>query len=211
LVCQDEKSVVTVCSDLTHTFCPECIQGYIVANLGDQQQYPMKCLANQVGCDQLNLQGIVRAVLSDEQFEIVERRTLESALGPGLVARCDACGYLNYAGHARPNGSGRCTRCRIVFCRNCGICEPCHLSMTCEAYRARNTPPDPQTLPDAVLQGRVARMCGQCRCGPVVNYACSNLATHNNDRPFTNHCSNCGWFDRNWGNWPEWDGIYGPH
>ena len=39
--------------------------------------------------------------------------------------------------------------------------------------------------------------------------ACSNLATHNSDtsRRRANHCPRCNWFDRNWNNWPEWDGI----
>jgi len=59
---------------------------------------------------------------------------------------------------------------------------------------------------------RRARMCGRCRAGPIINEACSNLATHNNDsRRRANHCPRCSWFDRNWNNWPEWDGVYGPH
>ncbi|CAK9016509.1 Hypothetical protein SCF082_LOCUS13226 [Durusdinium trenchii] len=58
-----------------------------------------------------------------------------------------------------------------------------------------------------------ARMCRRCRAGPIMNDACSNLATHNRDghRRRVNHCPRCGWFDRNWHHWPEWDGIYGPH
>ena len=59
-----------------------------------------------------------------------------------------------------------------------------------------------------------ARMCRRCRSGPVMNENCSNLATHNRDtvnRRNANHCPRCGWFDRNWQNWPEWDGIDGPH
>eukprot|EP00434_Breviolum_minutum_P020242 symbB.v1.2.017850.t1/scaffold1401.1/size121277/3 len=57
-----------------------------------------------------------------------------------------------------------------------------------------------------------ARMCGRCRAGPIMNDACSNLATHNRDqRRRANHCPRCNWFDRNWNKWPEWDGIYGPH
>lgn len=60
---------------------------------------------------------------------------------------------------------------------------------------------------------RRARMCGRCRAGPIMNDACSNLATHNSDssRRRANHCPRCNWFDRNWNNWPEWDGVYGPH
>ena len=59
-----------------------------------------------------------------------------------------------------------------------------------------------------------ARMCRRCRAGPIMNENCNNLATHNRDtvnRRNANHCPRCGWFDRNWHNWPEWDGIYGPH
>jgi len=66
------------------------------------------------------------------------------------------------------------------------------------------------------------RMCGRCKTGPIENFACSDLAAHNDtstsfkgntvaatSRP--NDCPNCGWFDGNWHNWPMWDGIHGPH
>jgi rubrerythrin len=66
------------------------------------------------------------------------------------------------------------------------------------------------------------RMCGRCKTGPIENFACSDLAAHNDtstsykgntvaatSRP--NDCPNCGWFDENWHNWPMWDGIHGPH
>ena len=66
------------------------------------------------------------------------------------------------------------------------------------------------------------RMCGQCKAGPIVNHACSDLASHNTSdtsykgksvaskaRP--NDCPNCGWFDSDWHKWPRWDGVYGPH
>ncbi|CAJ1342649.1 unnamed protein product [Effrenium voratum] len=59
-----------------------------------------------------------------------------------------------------------------------------------------------------------ARMCRRCRAGPIMNDHCGNLATHNRDpgrRRNANHCPRCGWFDKLWQNWPEWDGIYGAH
>jgi len=56
-----------------------------------------------------------------------------------------------------------------------------------------------------------ARMCRRCRAGPFMNDRCSDLARHNRDRRFRNHCPHCRWFDANWTNWPVWDGIYGPH
>jgi hypothetical protein len=58
------------------------------------------------------------------------------------------------------------------------------------------------------------RMCRQCKAGPVVNYACSDLNAHNNAqttykgytvrataRP--NNCPNCNWFSARWHDWPR--------
>mmetsp|Transcript_4538 Transcript_4538/g.6801 ORF Transcript_4538/g.6801 Transcript_4538/m.6801 type:complete len:1001 (-) Transcript_4538:122-3124(-) len=66
------------------------------------------------------------------------------------------------------------------------------------------------------------RMCGRCKAGPIENFACADLAAHNDtgttykgnavaarERP--NHCPNCNWFDPDWRKWPMWDGVYGPH
>jgi hypothetical protein len=56
------------------------------------------------------------------------------------------------------------------------------------------------------------RMCRKCRAGPVTNDHCSNLQTHNNDAPGgANRCRSCGWFSKEWHDWPMWDGVFGPH
>ena len=66
------------------------------------------------------------------------------------------------------------------------------------------------------------RMCGECKAGPVALNACADLASHNDGSsaykastsfsvPKPNNCKNCGWCDENFENWPEWDGVWGPH
>jgi len=57
--------------------------------------------------------------------------------------------------------------------------------------------------------GAPARMCPRCRTGPFLNDHCEDLARNNEDQ--RNNCPNCNWFDAKWTNWPEWDGIHGPH
>ena len=66
------------------------------------------------------------------------------------------------------------------------------------------------------------RMCKRCKAGPVALNACADLGAHNDgstqykgnavastSRP--NNCKNCDWFDADWHQWPEWDGVWGPH
>ena len=53
------------------------------------------------------------------------------------------------------------------------------------------------------------RMCRRCRCGPVYNRACNDMHSHNDGG--RNACPHCGWFSRDWTDWLEWDGVYGPH
>ena len=56
------------------------------------------------------------------------------------------------------------------------------------------------------------RMCKRCRCGPVTNDRCRDLALHNNEvAGGANKCCNCGWFSKEWHDWPMWDGVFGPH
>ena len=56
------------------------------------------------------------------------------------------------------------------------------------------------------------RMCRKCRCGPVTNDRCRDLARHNNEvAGGANRCRNCGWFTAEWHDWPMWDGKFGPH
>jgi len=53
------------------------------------------------------------------------------------------------------------------------------------------------------------RMCPRCGMGPVVNFECSNLGSHNEGRGLfsngTNACPACNFFSRNWQDWAEWD------
>ena len=51
-----------------------------------------------------------------------------------------------------------------------------------------------------------ARMCGQCRYGPIEHYACSALTTHRRDAYNGNACPRCGWFAADISQWPAWDG-----
>lgn len=67
------------------------------------------------------------------------------------------------------------------------------------------------------------RMCGKCKCGPIMNHACDDLDAHNNNattyaefktvmaKEKPNHCPSCGWFNPDFSKWPIWDGIEGPH
>jgi len=62
------------------------------------------------------------------------------------------------------------------------------------------------------------RMCGQCRTVPFENKACHNHSDQNRwkeheatTRRRPNECPNCGWYNSDWYQWPEFDGIYGPH
>lgn len=47
------------------------------------------------------------------------------------------------------------------------------------------------------------KMCPQCGMGPVVNYECSNLQTHNVNG--TNMCPECHFFAPKWQEWDEWN------
>jgi len=53
------------------------------------------------------------------------------------------------------------------------------------------------------------RMCPRCGVGPVVNFECSNLASHNTVRGLfsngTNACPGCNFFSSKWQDWAEWD------
>ena len=57
-----------------------------------------------------------------------------------------------------------------------------------------------------------ARMCGRCFFGPIVNDACSDLASHHRERnphddaKSDNSCPRCAWFSPDWDCWPKWDG-----
>jgi len=61
---------------------------------------------------------------------------------------------------------------------------------------------------------KAARMCPQCRCGPVIAEGGWNLATHH--RKFLpgrkagiidNACAKCGFFALKVSTWPPWDGV----
>ena len=51
-----------------------------------------------------------------------------------------------------------------------------------------------------------ARMCGQCRYGPIEHFACSALTTHRHDAYNGNACPRCGWFAADISQCPAWDG-----
>ena len=63
---------------------------------------------------------------------------------------------------------------------------------------------------ERVVKGEL-RMCGRCHAGPFMKNkgSCNNMSTHNDNG--ANSCRNCGWFNSSWANWPEWDGVVGPH
>lgn len=56
-----------------------------------------------------------------------------------------------------------------------------------------------------------ARMCPQCRCGPVINENCFDLQAHHNQASgrsrISNACRQCGFFTRDWNQWLPWDGV----
>ena len=56
-----------------------------------------------------------------------------------------------------------------------------------------------------------ARMCPQCRCGPVINENCYDLQAHHNEASgsgrISNACQQCGFFTREWNEWLPWDGV----
>jgi len=51
-----------------------------------------------------------------------------------------------------------------------------------------------------------ARQCGQCDLGPVMHVACDDLNSHHGRDGINNACRGCGWFSRNVGDWPAWNG-----
>jgi len=56
-----------------------------------------------------------------------------------------------------------------------------------------------------------AKMCPQCRCGPVINENCFDLQSHHNEASgrsrINNSCRQCGFFTRDWNQWLPWDGV----
>mmetsp|Transcript_8599 Transcript_8599/g.20423 ORF Transcript_8599/g.20423 Transcript_8599/m.20423 type:complete len:974 (-) Transcript_8599:50-2971(-) len=56
-----------------------------------------------------------------------------------------------------------------------------------------------------------AKMCPQCRCGPVINENCFDLQSHHNEvagrSRINNSCQQCGFFTRDWNQWLPWDGV----
>mmetsp|Transcript_223 Transcript_223/g.575 ORF Transcript_223/g.575 Transcript_223/m.575 type:complete len:770 (-) Transcript_223:592-2901(-) len=55
-----------------------------------------------------------------------------------------------------------------------------------------------------------ARQCRQCGFGPIDHMACADLQAHHGQQfgnaRINNACPQCGWFSRNVGDWPAWDG-----
>merc|ERR1712196_347815 len=59
-----------------------------------------------------------------------------------------------------------------------------------------------------------ARQCKSCGHGPILHFACSNLATHHGERnnrggSINNACVKCGWFAKDIRAWPKWNGKLG--
>ena len=59
-----------------------------------------------------------------------------------------------------------------------------------------------------------ARQCKLCGHGPILHFACSNLATHHGERnnrggSINNACVKCGWFAKDIRAWPKWNGKLG--
>lgn len=56
-----------------------------------------------------------------------------------------------------------------------------------------------------------ARMCPNCRAGPVINLNCFDLTTHhgeqNGRQRYNNACRQCGFFASDWNRWLPWDGV----
>lgn len=194
-VCFTSKPVALLCP--SHSACLECFQGYILATMHDQAQYPLKCL--MPGCEEvIDIFGTVRRIVTDTDMRSIVQFSVASALGGQLVARCINCGSVQYCSSSRPNCAGHCENCGVVFCARCGTCEHNHLYQTCEAYQhALQQASRDGTAELEAEAGRMGwRRCPRCTILIEKTTGCNHMTHRNCPQPYagtqTEFCYCCG-------------------
>jgi hypothetical protein len=141
--------------ECNHRYCSACLHNYL-RSLIEVPTGNVACPAENCGNSHL-ADRIVRRVLSEQEFDTLQRQTLDKFVsGSGNFVKCASCSFQFEAlsGNSKQNQNEtdnegkplteqakldkdkhrfRCPQCSCIFCRNCHS-DPYHLGFTCEEF-----------------------------------------------------------------------------
>lgn len=180
---------IVICNgEEPHTFCMECLQGHIKAQL-DLQKHEICCM-DASGCEAAFSRSSKKKAVDDTTFERLERVQQQNELRTaGLpLTECPFCEFAAICPPVEVDREFRCQRvdCQIISCRLCN--QKSHLPLTCEEHKKEQGVDQRHQIEEEMTKAYL-RMCPKCKIPIVKEGGCNKITC---SRCRSHICDVCG-------------------